>query len=746
MNFETIKSYFNVKHSSGNSHMATCPCHDDKKASLSISCDSKNNRTLLYCHAGCDTRGILSRVGLEMKDLYEGEGEGHKERQTIEAVYRYTGPEGNLLFEKVRFRPKSFSQRRHMDGCIVWGLASGRYYETYQGSHEYAMKERKGAKVVDLNETKPVLYNLPGIMKAAYEKGTIYIVEGEKDADNLIRLGITATTSFDGASKSREKQKWRAEYSGCLSGVDVVLIPDNDSPGRAHMMNIARELKGFARSIKLVELPVPQKEDVSYYLSEGHSLEELLNLVRNTVIIEQPQGNDTLSLINYNFSDVGNAERLIALYGSCLRYCSQQDRFLIWSGRYWKIDNTGTIFQLAKSTLRRLLSEGEALDDTADESLGPLKKNIKSFVLKSENDARIKAMVNQTKSQREIILTRSDMDPSLLSVGNGTLDLHTGTLFKHSKGDYITRITDIDYVKDAACDEWMKFLHTVFQGDDEIIDFVQRSVGYSLTGSQKEQCFYMLYGSGANGKSTFLNAIRMAAGEYSDVLKPSSLMAKLYEDGARGDLAKLCGKRFVATSELNDGQYFDESLLKSITGGEKIPVRFLYGEEFLLNPEFKLWIGTNEKPRIKGTDLGIWRRVRMVPFLHTFSESERDKDFFDRCLVPELPGILRWAVDGCVKFAHEGINIPSSAKAAVLDYKSEMDTIQRFIEDCCDAGDTNNVRIGELYDRYLRWCKEVREPELTAIKFGRKIKEKGFNQVRSGGLRYWSGISLLCSR
>lgn len=729
--------------------MAICPCHNDKKASLSISYDSRNDKTLIYCHAGCDTSEILSRVGLKMRDLY-GDGskkksdrEGRDSGRNIAAVYKYTDSKGNLLFEKVRFHPKNFSQRRYIDGVVVWGLGEGRYYETYPGSKEYSMKSRRGADFRDFPETKPVLYNLPSVIEAVKKGETVYIVEGEKDADNLIKLGLTATTNFDGASKSLDKQKWRDEYNEYLKGGHLVLLPDNDNPGRAHMLGICEKLKGMVKSIKIVELPVPSKEDVSCYLDEGHTLEELLNLVENTVHICESLKARAPSLLGYNFSDVGNAERLIALYGSDIRYCCGQNKFYIWSGKHWQTDGTGAIYKLAKSTLRRFMAEGEAMDDRENPAAADVKKKITGFVIKSESDTRIKAMVNQAKSQPEVIMTRWDEDPYLINLRNGTLDLRCGSLVEHKKSNYITRLIELDYDEKASCPNWIDFLHKIFEGDDRTIEFVQKSIGYSLTGSQKEQCFYILYGSGANGKTTFLNAIRAILGEYGDTLKSSSLMARQFDDGARGDLAKLRGKRFVTASELNEGQYFDESLLKSLTGGESISVRFLYGEEFELKPEFKIWIGTNEKPKVRGSDLGIWRRVRMIPFLHTFSGNERDKNYFEKYLVPELPGILNWAVEGSIKWQREGVDVPKNALAAAEEYKNEMDIVGRFIEECCVIGEDFLVKTGEIYDRYVSWCSNVRENALSATKFGRKMSEKGYDRSKSNGLRYYKGLGLL---
>lgn len=715
MDYESIKSYFTVKHSTKDSCMAICPCHNDKRASLSINHDEKNGKTLLYCHAGCSTRDILNRVGLKMGDLFlekrncgnVSSSERHPANDKIAAVYKYTDRYGNFLFEKIRFHPKQFANRRYVDGCTAWGLDAGVYYETYPGSGQFSMKVRKGALIKEFPGVMPVLYNLPGVYEGVLKDESIFIVEGEKDADSLIKLGLAATTNFDGASKSRDKPKWREEYNDALKGAQVVLIPDNDIPGRTHMAYAAKSLKGIAGGIKMLELPVPNKEDVSFWLAQGHTREELINLVENTMDYSSVAKEEGFSLVNYNFTDVGNAERLIALYGDSVRFNCSEDAFYIWSGKHWQYDATGGIYRMAKSALRHLKAEGEGLDDSKDEKIASLKKSIISFALKSENDSRIKAMVNQCKSQAETIMGEMDTYPFALNVRNGTLDLKGGKLKCHEKSRYITKIINMDFNIEASCPNWINFLDKIFKGNKEIIDYVQKSVGYSLTGSQEEQCFYVLYG-----------------------------------DGARGDLAKLVGKRFVIASELNEGQAFDESLLKNLTGDDTVPVRFLYDEEFDLKCQFKLWIGTNEKPRIRGTNLGIWRRVRMIPFLYTFSGNEKDKNFYDKYLAPELQGILSWAVEGCLKWQNEGMEAPQIIKAAVEDYKCEMDAIQKFIDECCIVGENYKARVNEIYDAYCRFCKGSKDMEMPLIKFGKKLKEKGFEQHKGRQGRYWKGLGI----
>lgn len=751
MDYTSIKSYFTVKQDQGEKCKAICPSHKDKEASLCISYDSIEGKTILYCQAGCDTKDVLDRVGLKFSDLFDksqisSSGTSGKSLKIV-ATYKYRDAAGKVLFEKVRFHPKKFTQKRVVNGAVVWGLDGGSYYETFPGSNSWSKKKdsKKTQEVRFFEKQEPVIYNLPEVIEAVKQEKDVYIVEGEKDADNLTNIGLTATCNFDGASKNTQKQKWKKEYNQYFKGANIILIPDNDNSGRAHMEYIAENLQGIANGIKIVELIVPNKGDTSDWLEEGHTKDELINIVNNTSNYSTTKKSSEISLINYNFSDVGNAERLIAIHGSNIRFSHIRNKFFIWDGRHWKTDNLEYVSKLAKSVLRRLQAEGDEIDAKESEESEKLKKQVLSFVLKSESDGRIKAMVNQVRSQPETIMQETDKDIFILNLRNGSLNLKTGELREHRRQDNITKLVDIEYKAKAQCPNWEKFLDKIFLGEKELIEYVQKTIGYSLTGSISEQCFYMLYGGGANGKSTFLNAVERILGDYADSLKGSSLMVKRNDDGARGDLAKLVGKRFIIASELNEGQTFDESLIKAITGGDVVPVRFLYGEEFPLRAQLKLWIGTNEKPKIKGSNFGIWRRVRLIPFLYTFKDEEKDEDFFEKYIEPELPGILNWAIEGCLMWQKYGIQTPEKVMAAVDDYRSEMDQIQRFIDDCCITGDKYTAKLTDMYDAYVKWCTDTREHELSSVKFGKKLKEKGFEQVRSSFARFWDGIGIVDS-
>lgn len=745
MDYNNIKAHFTIKQDHGNTCKAICPAHADNQQSLAIKYDSKEGKTIVKCFAGCEIEDICKSAGLNVSDLFDNEQVTApvKSKKEIDVVYDYTDENGNVVFQKVRFKPKSFSQRREIDGATVWGLEAGTYYESFKNS--YSMKPKKGAKTKEFKGVEPILYNLPNLINAIKNQRIVFIVEGEKDCENLKEWNLTATCNFDGASASERKPKWRSNYNHYFENAHVVIINDNDDAGRAHALNVAENLKEVAASIKIIELPeLDEKGDFSDWKKLGHTKQELAELIKNAENWEVYLHLWRKSIINFNFSDVGNAERFVHIYGDNIRYNSTRFKWLVWNGKYWEIDNTGKVERLSKAVIRKLQLEGKAIDEDKDEKSEKLKKQIASFVLKSENDSRIKAMINQARSQTGVSVqeTQLDKDIYLLNLKNGTLNLKSGQFDKHNRKNYITKMINVDYKKDNDCPNWKAFLSKIFLGDTELIDYIQKTIGYSLTGSVTEQCFYMLYGNGANGKSTFLNTIQKIAGDYADSLKGSSLMVKRNDDGARGDLAKLKGKRFVIASELNEGQTFDESLIKALTGGDIVPVRFLYGEEFPLVPQFKLWIGTNEKPKVKGTNLGIWRRVRLIPFLYTFKDEEKDENFFEKFIEPELPGILNWAIEGCLKWQSEGIETPNKVKAAVDDYKTEMDFIQRFLNDCCVIAENCTAKVPELYEIYTKWCRENNEFELSNMKFTKKLKEKGFIQDRNTYCRFWKGLGI----
>ena len=299
------------------------------------------------------------------------------------------------------------------------------------------------------------------------------------------------------------------------------------------------------------------------------------------------------------------------------------------------------------------------------------------------------------------------------------INLRTGELCSHDPNKFITKIGLAEFTEKIDCPIWNQFLNDIFDNDKELIRFIQKAIGYSLTGSTAEQCAFFCYGTGCNGKSTFLDTINHIMGDYAVNIQPETIMAKKQSGGANSDIARLKGARFVTSVEPNDGMRLDEGLLKQLTGGDRVTARKLYGNEFEFSPEFKLWMGTNHKPIIRGTDIGIWRRIMLIPFTAKIPDEKMDKNLKYK-LRQELPAILNWAVEGCLMWYREGLKMPQSVQQATNSYQSEMDVISCFLDTCCyDCGE---IQASQLYQAYKEWAKENGEYDgMSNTRFGREI-------------------------
>ena len=439
----------------------------------------------------------------------------------------------------------------------------------------------------------------------------------------------------------------------------------------------------------------------------------------------------------FKLSELGNAERLVARHGKDIRYCHEWNKWLIWTGTHWQIDLTGEVERRAKETIRAIYSEAAEIED--EEKRAALAKH----AAKSETNRAISAMVELAKSEPGIPVLSDQLDSDiwLLNCKNGTLDLRTGELRPHNRKDYITRIIPTEYNPYADFEEWAKFLHRIMNDNAELISFLQRAVGYSLTGSTREQCLFMLYGCGANGKTTFLEAISDVLAGYAQRTPTYTLLAK-DTSGISNDIARLKGARFVVASEVEEGKRMAESLVKQMTGGEKMTARFMRAEYFEFMPHFKLWVGTNHKPVIRGTDQAIWRRIKLIPFNVTIPPEERDKNLLNK-LRREMPGILNWAVMGCMDWQKNGLGEPEEVIKATNDYRSEMDVLTRFVSDCCTTATQRGTKSSELYKKYAEWSKDNGEFALSQTKFSTRMQEKGFNKTRTNRGMVWEGIAIV---
>lgn len=443
-------------------------------------------------------------------------------------------------------------------------------------------------------------------------------------------------------------------------------------------------------------------------------------------------------LKSFNLTDLGNARRFVAQHGQNIRYCHAWGKWLLWDGKRWIKDGTGGIYRKAKGTVAKIYAEAANAVDSEE------RKALAKHATKSESESRIHAMVSLAESEPGIPIKPEQLDanPWFLNCPNGTVDLRTGELRPHRREDFITKLVQIEYDMQADCPTWREFLYRIFQKNSSLIVFVQKALGYALTGDTREQVIFFLYGSGANGKSTLIDVMLSLMGDYA-LQTPTETLMQIDRGGISNDIARLKGARFVAAVEAGEGRRIAEVLVKQLTGGDTISARFLRQEFFEFKPECKLFLATNHKPAIKGTDHGIWRRIRLIPFTVTIPEEEQDKNLLDK-LKAELPGIFAWAVNGCLGWQELGLEMPSEVKKATEGYRAEMDVIAGFIEECCYIAPYANVQAFAIYDAYKKWCNENGEGTLTQRKFGGTLTERGYQRERGTGGRFlWKGIGLI---
>lgn len=459
-----------------------------------------------------------------------------------------------------------------------------------------------------------------------------------------------------------------------------------------------------------------------------------MSAVQNALITDQ-----FIRAINtYPNTDLGNAERFAADHAERARFCHAMGSWLIWDGTRWAKDRDGSIQSLAKETVRNLQRRaGELTNDTE-------RHDLLKFGLQSEQVHRINAMLSLARNEPGIPVGESDLDsdPWLFNVLNGTIDLRTGSLHEHRRDDLITKIAPIDYAPEASCPLWLKFLVDVTNGNDDLAAYLQRAVGYTLTGDVSEQVLFMLYGTGANGKSTFLEALRAVFGDYAEVTDFNTLMVT-NRTGPRNDLAKLQGARFVTATESDEGKRMAEPVVKQITGKDQISARPLYKEFTNFVPQFKFWLGMNHRPAIQGTDSGIWRRIHLIPFEVCIEDEKRDRHLLEK-LKMEAPGILAWAIQGLAKYRRVGLGQPEVVRAATTDYRLDQDVLGRFIEARCLVAPTTSIGGRVLYDGFRKWCAENVEEPWNERRFSQSMAERKFQKTRGGPTRgvVWFGIQL----
>jgi len=429
-------------------------------------------------------------------------------------------------------------------------------------------------------------------------------------------------------------------------------------------------------------------------------------------------------------SDLANAERFARYNRDRARYSYHLKKWFTWDGMRWRADADGEIDRLANVTVKEAGIEAANHDD----------KVALDWAVKSHDLKRLRSMVTLAQSQCSIRLEAFDADPWKLNCRTGIIDLTSGEQLPHAAEALMSRLAPVDFDPEADCPTFKAFIDRILAGNAELIAFVQRAVGYSLTGRTNEQCLFLCVGDGANGKSTLIRVMQDLLGDYALQTPMEALMASR-SSGIGNEIARLEGARFVAAVETEAGQRMAEAKIKQFTGSDKIAARFLYQEHFEFVPQFKIFVATNRLPEVRGTDEGIWRRLCVIPFDITIPEAERDGSLIDK-LRDELPGILNWAIAGCLAWLKGGLQPPKSVLTAKQQYRSDMDQVALFIEDCCVTDPKAEETFKALFSRFNVWCEENIGLSISARDFGQRLRQLGHAERRTGRARMRRGIRL----
>lgn len=767
--------------SSGQGWVCRCPAHDDANASMSIT--EKDGKLLYYCHAGCDQKTlhevITNMTGPSNLPVQHTPSPGKKAPVAhIVDTYDYTDEHGELVYQVCRMEPKTFLQRR-------------------KPRDSDPMETIKSGWVWNLKDTPLYPFNLVELLKLPLQK-SIIIVEGEKDVIRLAQIGVVATTNSSGAGK------WRPEFAKYFKGRTVIIIPDNDPAGHNHAVDVWESLDNIASRIKIVHLPgLGQKQDMSDWLDNGntkadlialviHALNEdqsipqrveiakpaasgprpaptqasIANLKPHTAVPPEPKKfepyvppapgpHQTRPIDNVThitaaqrkpepvecsygpeYSDDSVAGQFSFFYADKLRYVAHWDRWFCWDGNRWREDLTLETNEKIRDHCRAM-----AMMAYVDINIPSLEKR-KSAAVMMAGAKKFGAVrfVASADRRHAATTTQWDNNPWVLCTPNGTVDLKTGILNKPNPNDHCTKMTRATPVG-GPCPTWLKFLDTVCCGDQALVDYLQRVVGYSLTGITSEHALFFIFGSGANGKSTFLSTLGHIIGDYTAIASMETFVATAGERHTT-ELARLRGARFVAAQETEEGRRWAEAKIKELTGGTPISARFMRQDFFEFTPQFKLMIAGNHKPTLRNVDEAMRRRLHLIPFLANIPPSQRDQSLPDK-LLAEGDQILAWAIAGCLKWQEQGLNPPECVLDATREYMQDEDVFGSWIEIATEKTKVGQATAQALYKSFATYAENQGEFVISQKRFVQLLEARGFAKRRTSSGVVFLGISFV---
>jgi putative DNA primase/helicase len=592
--------------------------------------------------------------------------------------------------------------------------------------------------------TKPEIYDRTNEVKKLFDK---YLVTSKQE-DEIYKFDIPPTSSnlddneiIKKASMSKNGGLFSLLFAGQWEGV----YESQSEADMAFCFLLAfwtrKDKQQMDRIIRLSGLMRPKWDRKQNNTTYGAITIE--NACNKTLNVYDPQMKEKEVMVNaktgevvfsknkdYELNDTGNAHRFVDRYGDEIKYNLDNRNYMVWKGTHWANDTELTIKNMCEIVIDEMRKDALAEDDKEIQKMKM--RNVQHAYSSRGKEAMLKESIHLPG----LPVNNTDFDKSkkFINTLSGVVDLSTGKMLEHHKDFMMSKVIPIN-VSDKEPKLWLKFLNEIFGNDHELIGFIQKAVGYTITGSIKEQCMFICYGDGANGKSVFLDVISTLLGDYAVNAQVDTILYNKTPGAASSDLARLKGARLVTTGEPNEGSKFNEGLVKQLTGGDKITARFLYGKEFEFRPEFKLWLATNYRPVIRGTDGGIWRRIRLIPFEMKLPKEKQDRDLTAK-LLKELPEIFNWAVQGTIKWLKEGLESPSTVEEATKDYKNEMDIINTFVDECCSVVPGWETNVSDVYQVYSDWARRGNEYLMPLTRFGKEMGKRFEKKRRSQGIVY----------
>lgn len=719
---EVLARLSNVKSYGHGQFSASCPCPNhgnmkgDRNQSLSIKAGD-GGRTLLNCKAGCELKDILSALGLTISNITPPKDPQPRfNPNRIVATYYY-----NNGTRKIRDDHKNFVWEHQEDGKWVVGRGNAPH----------------------------VLY------KRGKESQRVFIVEGEKDCDNLSSLGFFVVSGEHGAGKNG---KWLDEYGKELNGKDVRIIPDNDLVGTQFMYDsVVPSLAPFVKSLKVFDLTnvcpnLPEKGDISDIIEQygAEKTKEFIKQLEESTGEYEPDhkifDSKTLPSVlaslhphnngRYKWSDLGNGNLFSDVFHECLVYVPERKAWFYYTGKRYAQD-TGSV--QAKELCKLLAGGLNAYAMTIEDE--KQRTDYLRFCAKWQQRQYRETVISDASTVRTIPYSSFDGDPWIFNCQNGTLNLRTGVFRPHRASDMLTKLAGVYYDKDARCERWEKFIDEVTCGDKEKARFLQKSLGYSLTGYTAEECFFILYGATSrNGKGTLMETFKALMGDYGRATSPETITRKTVVNGSapNEDVARLAGARFINISEPEKGMILSSALIKTLTGNDTVSASYKFESIFEFRMVGKIFVNTNHLPQVTDPSVFTSDRIKVIPFTKHFTESERDTSlkglFTER---GNLSAVLNWCLDGLRMYLDEGLMIPDSVKEATAKYQHDSDKVSRFIEEELEPAYGVRTKAAEVFDAYQKFCFANNFKESSSRTFNGDLESHGIEISRqrptSGG-------------